>query len=300
MKNPLDNDPHCISPAASLVDVQWLWQKGLPPGDKTGWPSVDRHYTVSPGQWTVVTGWPSSGKSEWLDALLVNLMHQGWHTAIFSPENQPIAVHHAKLLEKISGRPFGEGPTQRLTLEDVRDLTLELMARQFMFIKMPDEDGLTAQDVIAAAEPWLETHKGKKRGLVIDPWNELDHSRPHGLTETEYISKTLTYVRNWARRNEVHVWIVAHPQKMRRDDGGKLPIPRPDMIAGSQHWWNKADCAVTVWRDMENPDSPDVDIHVQKCRFKHIGRPGLVTLRYDRVTGRYSEPLPNIYDVKSR
>jgi twinkle protein len=61
------------------------------------------------------------------------------------------------------------------------------------------------------------------------------------------------------------------------------------MISGSQHWWNKADCALTVWRDSEYPDSQEVDIHIQKVRFKHIGRPGMVTLRYDRVTGRYHE-----------
>jgi hypothetical protein len=45
---------------------------------------------------------------------------------------------------------------------------------------------------------------------------------------------------------------VAHPQKVARENG-KLPVPRPDMISGSQHWWNKADNAITVWRDMENP-----------------------------------------------
>jgi twinkle protein len=125
---------------------------------------------------------------------------------------------------------------------------------RFGFMRAVDGT-LTAKEIIEAAEPWLEQHGGEKRGLVIDPWNELEHWRPKNQTETEYVSHTLSYVRNWARPNKVHVFIVAHPQKMRREDG-KLPIPRPDMIAGSQHWWNKADNAVTVWRDMENPDDP--------------------------------------------
>jgi twinkle protein len=56
------------------------------------------------GQFTVVTGWPGSGKSEWLDALLVNLTKSGWKFAIFSPENQPTELHIAKLLEKIAGK----------------------------------------------------------------------------------------------------------------------------------------------------------------------------------------------------
>ena len=68
------------------------------------------------------------------------------------------------------------------------------------------------------------------------------------------------------------------------------------MISGSQHWWNKADCCVTVWRDMES-QSQDVDIYIQKVRFKHIGRQGLVTLTYDRVTGRYYDKWDSLSRV---
>ena len=33
------------------------------------------------------------------------------------------------------------------------------------------------------------------RGIVIDPYNELDHSRPSYMSETEYVSKMLSQVR---------------------------------------------------------------------------------------------------------
>lgn len=287
--------PEITCHAGLLPELEDLWHKGMPPGDKTGWPSVDKHYSVVPGQLTILTGWPGSGKSEWLDALLVHLMHQDWKVAIFSPENQPLVLHAAKLLEKVSGKPFGRGPTERLTIKDIRELSVDLLGGRIAFVRAPDEGARTAQNVIDAAQPWLDNFVGKKRGLVIDPWNELEHWCPPGLSETLYISQQLSLVRNWARQNDVHVWIVAHPQKVRREDG-KLPVPRPDMIAGSQHWWNKADCAITVWRDMENPENQTVDIHVQKVRFKHVGRPGVVSLRYDRVTGRYHE-IPNLREV---
>lgn len=285
--------PCIFGPKKWRGQVRELWQRGLPPGDKTGWLSLDQHYTVAPGQFTVVTGWPSSGKSEWLDALLVNLSRQGWKFAMFSPENHPVELHIAKILEKLAGKPFGAGPTERLSLDDIDEYSDDL-EQSFAFIEAHGEDPLSAKDVIEAAEPYLTRWGAEaKRGLVIDPWNELEHWRPAGLTETEYVSKTLSMVRSWARRNKVHVWIVAHPQKMKREDG-KLPVPTPDMISGSQHWWNKSDCAITVWRDLARFDSQDVDIYVQKCRFKHIGRSGLVTLKYDRVTGRYSVPVKNL------
>lgn len=278
------NRPRLISALNKQAVLEDLWDKGLPPGFLTGWPSVDALYTVVPGQLSVVTGWPNSGKSEWVDALLVNLAHQGWRVALFSPENMPIELHVAKIMEKLDGHPFGVGPTRRIERGAIPTLAEKM--EPFRFLE-PVEGSLSAKDVCDTVQAWLAAHKGP-RGLVIDPWNELEHWRPQHMSETEYVSQTLSEVRQWARKNSVHVWIVAHPQKMRREDG-QLPVPKPDMISGSQHWWNKADCCVTVHRDM-NRQTQDVEIYVQKVRFKHVGRIGVATLKYDRITGRYAEP----------
>lgn len=275
-----------------LEPLERLWRAGLPSGDKTGWPSLDAHYTVAPGQLTIVTGWPGAGKSEWLDALLVNLSRQGWSTAIFSAENQPVELHIAKMVEKLAGQPFGHGPNARVSEESLPEYCDDL--RAFRFIS-PRVDSLSLTRVVETASEWLLEQEGK-RGLVIDPWNELDHGRPPGLSATEYVSQSLSMIRNWGRANGVHVWIVAHPAKQPRDNG-KLPVPTPDMISDSQHWWNKADCAVTVYRDPADDVSRETQIHVQKVRFKHIGRTGMIPLKYDRMTGRYSEPR-NLYAVK--
>lgn len=282
-----------------------LWLAGLPSGDSTGWPSLDQHYTVVPGQLTVITGWPGSGKSEWLDALILNLARRAWRFAIFSPENQPVEVHVSKFLEKFHGKPFGKGPTERMTEEEVSEGLTEI-DDWFSFI-VPSVDAKDRQtfgidEILKATEARFHVlgywrSKEVKKGLVIDPWNELEHLRPRELTETEYISQTLSYVRGWARRNMVHVWIVAHPQKLRRDDAGKLPVPRPDSISGSQHWWNKSDAAIAVWRELDQPMNPEVLIYVQKVRFKHVGKPGTVELLYDRVTGRYQQPKPQMRAV---
>lgn len=265
-----------------------LYSFGMRRGSSTGWRCVDEHYTVAPGQLTVVTGWPGSGKSEWVDALLVNLAKHDWRHAVYSPENKPIEIHMAKILEKWVGVPFGDGPTQRMTYPEVLEAEA-VIGDRFGFIDPPEIDALRVDDVLEMAGEFFLRFGDEpiKRGLVIDPWNELDHLRPAELSETEYISRTLSEVRNWARAWSAHVWIVAHPAKQRREEG-KLPVPRPDMIAGSQHWWNKADNCITIWRDYDAQDAT-VDVHVQKVRFKHIGRIGATSLQYDRVTGRYWE-----------
>lgn len=269
-----------------LPEVLDLWNEGLPGGYKTGWPSLDKHYTVAPGQLTVLTGWPGSGKSEWLDHLLVNLAAQNWKFAIYSAENQPVQLHIAKLMEKLASQPFGEGPNQRIPYEHLPDYIQEL-AHNFHFIS-PKLNAVPLHKIIATASQFLLAQDGKKAGMVIDPWNELEHARPRHKSETEYISESLSYLRNWARSNGVHVWLVAHPAKQPREEG-KLPVPTPDMISGSQHWWNKADCALTVWRDQNDLVSRETHVFIQKIRFKNIGITGEVPFNYDRVTGRYSE-----------
>jgi twinkle protein len=263
-----------------------LWASGMVPGDSTGWRSVDELYTVAPGLVTVVTGWPGSGKSEWVDALITHLTPLGWCTAYYSPENLPIEVHLSKLIEKRVGKPFGRGPTERMTVDEAEECA-DWLGERVAFMDVGD-DALDIGQIIEQAELHFEAAQAEKRALVIDPWNELRHMRNAGETETEYISQALGYVRRWARSRHVHVFIVAHPAKQPRDNG-KLPVPKPDMIAGSQHWWNKADQCITIWRDYDTEQ--DVQVHVQKVRFKHHGRVGMVTLQYDRVTGRYHEPM---------
>lgn len=286
----LASKPKLISATSKQATLEDLWDRGLPSGFKTGWPSVDKHYTVVPGQLTIVTGWPGSGKSEWVDALAVHLAQQQWRIAFYSPENMPVELHIAKIAEKITGQPFGHGPTARLARDRIPVLA-EQIATSYRFLE-PQDGAVNAKDVLKATLPWLSDSTSPK-GLVIDPWNELEHWRPPGLSETEYVSATLSEVRQWARQNDVHVWIVAHPQKIRREDG-QLPVPKPDMISGSQHWWNKADCCITVYRRLDDQDRQDVEIHVQKVRFKHVGRPGLIDLKYDRISGRYHEPSKTI------
>jgi twinkle protein len=283
-----------IRPDELLPEVTALYRAGLPRGFSTGWPSVDEYYTVARGQWTLLTGIPGHGKSEWLDALLMNLAEQrrddmhSWRFAIFSPENQPHELHVAKLLEKRLRKPFGAGPSERMSEREMLDAAAKLR-HSFAFIKT---ERPTLAAILQDAQEWAYTLKGPIRdmplGLVIDPWNEVEHWRDVKYTETEYLSTCLSQIRQFSREINGHVWVVAHP-KLLLKDGGNYPVPTPYDVSGGAHWRNKADCCICVWRDVES-ELPMTQIHVQKVRFKHIGKPGMVELRYEKVTGRYSDP----------
>jgi twinkle protein len=276
-----------------VSEVREMYEAGgLPKGDLPGWPSVEQLYTVGTGQWTLITGTPGSGKSEWLDAMMVNLAKTGkWRFVIFSPENWPLSLHHAKIIEKYTGKPFSPGPTERLKWEEV-EAAETWMRGKFLFAKpeSPNINAILSEASKYCGQTW-------KSGIVIDPWNQLEHYRPQGFSETEYVSQTLSDVINWVRDHNCHLWLVAHPSKMQKNKDGKLPVPTPHDVSGSAHFWNKADNCITVWRDQSDYQNQEVQIHVQKVRFKHIGRVGLALLKYDRVTGRYFE-APNVMDFK--
>ncbi|PVX77188.1 DnaB-like helicase C-terminal domain-containing protein [Paraburkholderia unamae] len=272
------------------------FQYGAPKGTSSGWKGLDPFYNVMTGEWTLVTGIPGSGKSEWLDALTVNLARDhGWTFGIFSPENQPLEYHVDKIAEKFVGKSVEKGAADRMTDAEHED-AMDWVNDHYTFIlpELPTVDGLleTAQALVLS--------RGI-RGLVIDPWNEIDHSRAAAISETEHISQCLSKIRQFARNNGMHVWVVAHPRIMRKEEG-KYPVPTPYDVAGSAHWRNKADNCITVhWDQVKGGET--VQIHIQKVRKKQNGRIGLVELNYDKATGQYSsEPnyYPKIVDRKTR
>lgn len=275
-------DPHVDLRELYLATIGLYRRGGLPKGAATGWHGLDELYTVGPGQWTAVTGTPGSGKSEWLDALLVNLAERDdkWLFALYSPENYPTETHLVKLIEKRMRKPFGEGPSLRMTEQEAADAAAWVLGR-FLWL---DTDLKTPDELISAATAYGH---GRRLGIVLDPWNTLEHQRG-SMSETDYVSFILTEVTKLARSTNAHVWLVVHPAKIPRNKDGTRPVPTPYDISGSAHWYNKADNVITVHRNQAD-GSQDVEIHVQKVRFKHMGHPGLAILKYDKVVGRYFE-----------
>ncbi len=282
--------------------LQRVYREGWGRGDRCGWPKLDQLFSVAPGQVTTLTGYPNSGKSQFMDALALNLARQGWRFVMCSLENLPVELHGEKLITQFIGKPLRDGLTARMSEEEMMEGAAE-MDEWFSFV-LPAEKkpNPSVADVIEVIEEDFKRRglwgvKDAKIAAVIDPWNELEHFRPHGMSLTEYVGESLSMIRQWARRHLTHVFIVAHPAKQQRNrDTAKLPVATPDMISDSAHFWNKSDNCLTVALQDEHR-SPMVDIHVQKIRFRHIGRRGMETLQYDRVCGRYSEPAPQQFSV---
>jgi hypothetical protein len=106
-------------------------------GVKLSWERFTKCYRPCKGTLNTVTGIPSMGKSEVMDAIMLDTaMNHNWKWAVFSPENYPYEIHIQKLLEKLLGYPFhGEG---KMTRETVK-AGIAFLTKYFYILK-PSED----------------------------------------------------------------------------------------------------------------------------------------------------------------
>jgi len=270
-----------LSEATAYIDrLNDLFTKATGKGFSTGYASVDSIYTVLPGQLTVITGYPSSGKSNFVDQMMVNLArNHDWKFAVCSFENQP-EVHIIRLMEIYTGKRFFEG-SLRMSDEE-RNISFKWITDHFLFIDSNGEEPSTLDSILERAR--VAVKRIGVRGLVIDPFNYIDLNKPNS-TETEAISVMLTRVQKFCKTNDVHTWFVAHPSKILRTG---VEQPRPDgmSISGSMAWWAKSDCGITVHRQ-----DKAVEIAVWKCRYRWVGTQGETTLLYDKTAGTYKENL---------
>lgn len=279
--------PYPINGIYSSGDVRDLvlqiYDMGLERGISTGWPIFDKCYTIKTGQVTIVTGIPGHGKSAFVDALAVHLAkYNGWRFAMFSPENWPIEIHIQHLVERLIGKSFTH-PDYKMSRVEL-EVNIDAIADFFKFI-VPQEDIISVDSVLELVRASIFRHGVK--GVVLDPWNEFEHLYQNE-TETQYISRMLGKIRRFARKHDVHIWIIAHPQKLSKDkETGKYKPPTMYEISGGANWRNKADMGLCVFRP--NLDRDETDVFVQKVRFRECGRPGCVRFSYNRFTGEFCD-----------
>jgi len=261
--------------------VDEIYENGVGSGVSTGYVDVDKLYTVVEGQLTVVTGHPSSGKSEFVDQIMINITKEkGWKFGICSFENEP-RIHIAKLISKYVGKPFFDGLTPRITTDEL-EKGKKFVSENFCFLYQADGSLSTLDSILERLK--TAVLRFGIRGCVIDPYNYIE--KDIKTSETDWISDMLTKLRVFAQAHGIHIWFVAHPTKMVKKEDGTVPPPKGYDIAGSASFFSKSDVGLTVHRP--NASSSNVSqIFVWKCRFSWVGSIGDCEIEYDKITSRY-------------
>lgn len=249
-------------------------------GVSTGFHSLDELMLLSKQYLMVVTGMPSCGKSEVMDAIAVNTatLHD-WSWLYFSPENFPLEEHLKKIVEKRTGRHLNA-----LSAGEIAQAT-SWAQDHFSWIH-PEDDKFSLYSILEEAQVRIESGY-KVDGIVIDPWNELDHSTQAGLRDDQYISKCLTHIRRFHRKYDLLTCVVIHPTKLQKGQDGKYPVPTLYDCNGGAMWRNKADFGLCVHRPDFNKH--EAYVFAQKVKFKSMGKQGSARLDYDFKSGRFKD-----------
>lgn len=254
-----------------------LFEHGMQKGVVIGHDNLDRLISFETKRLCVVTGIPGSGKSEFIDEIAERLnIRYGWRWAYFSPENQPLAYHAAKLVEKFTGKHFNH---KSLTYGEYKQAK-EHLEKDFSFIAPHNNYRV---DTILEKARCLVRRRGIK-GLVIDPYNRLETEMGQ-RNETLYISELLDKLTTFAQINDVLIILMAHPTKQPKNKDGAIDAPSLYDISGSANFYNKADFGIVVHRERLKDL---VEVHVQKVKFRHLGECGTAMFKYNLNNGRYT------------
>lgn len=279
---------HASIGKAQFMEIDGLYRlEDLPPlieekAYDIGIPALANHLRIRRGDFSVVTGIPSHGKSTFVNQLAFNLAKKHNLNICFASFEQPPQTEHLRALRTL----YADRPAYLLPLEE-KKLADEFINQHFSFI-VPNDDSDEEFDI-----EWLKDRmvmavtRYKADMIVIDPWNEIEHIYDQQKTSlTQYVGKAIRGLKQFARRYNVHVMVVAHPAKMRKDKDGTYPVPTPYDISDSSHWYNKPEQCIVVHRIEGNTSL----IKIAKSRYHYaLGTPAEIELVFNDYNEKFSK-----------
>jgi len=238
-------------------------KNGFKPGYQIGIPNFDSIFSTYTGQFITVTGIPSSGKSDFVDQMVVGYNQRyEWKTAFASPENAPTYLHAHKLMRKV----WQDMPTRNDIGTEKWNQVAEHVNDNFFFIDM---ERYTLESVLRKGAE-LVKRKGIKC-LVIDPFNKIRDVDCKTEDVNRYTMEYLTKIETFAKKYDVLVFIVAHPTKMYRDKDGNIEEPTMYNIKGGGEWYDASYHGILVHRNYEEKT---VKAKILKVKFPNLGENG--------------------------
>lgn len=245
----------------------------------TGFGRLDPFLMVYRPSLMTITGLANHGKSAWANQLVANLaLLHDWPVAIASFEMRI--------------RPFVTGTLEAVYRSRYNDASgayvREWMQEHFLFIA-PEPDSNAVHDInwiLERAEVAIIRHGVK--ALLVDPWNEIEHARRRDETVTEYTNRALRELKDFGRRFDIVIIVVAHPTK-----GATNKSPEELSlydVSDSAAFMNKSDHGVIVARLGDVSIDNLTGIFVRKVRYQPTtGRIGAIELVFDRQTRLFSQ-----------
>lgn len=306
-KKPAQPAEALLGAADVLAQMEYSWFNDDPNGLPTHFPCIAPYWSWLPGEVTAVTGWPGSGKSEFmLQLMLIKSVYEpAWKWALYVPENMPAKSVITKLVQSYVGQTANPKSSFRMSFAQYQEAAKWVLAH---FVLINPRKVTSLAELLAALKQAVADHKVK--GGLIDPWNALaSNLKDYGGREDEMLRHQLNDVLDFAEDFEQCVVICAHPAGQARDQGtGALKVPDQYSISGGRMWPNKVDNFLVVHRPNADSDPRDQTVDFYARKIKQESLVGMKTpaegvrFNFDRVLGRYLDPILGHapLDVKAR
>ena len=274
-------------------DIIDLYDNGLPktlyPLDKC-WGNFKDVYSVMRGQLNVGTGIPSHGKSNFTDWYVLNLIKDyNLKCSWFSPEHSPMSLYQSNLIEKVIGKSFwGKvqgNECERVSKEEIKEY--KEWANEKIYLTDCESGNIPTWSWL------LEKFQEQMYSFgidifVIDAFNKVLLPKGNKIDE---INNVLTKLTHFAQSNNVMVFLVAHPTKMRKDEDGTYACPTLYDVSGSADFRNQTHNGYTIYRyfeDVESGQDNETEFINMKTKFSFQGNIGeSIKFKYCLQNGRY-------------
>ena len=273
-------------------DTMSLYENGLP---ETIYPTspwfkgLESFFSVMRGHLVVGTGIPSHGKSNMTDWYVLNLLQDhNMKGSWLSPEHNPMSLHLSNMISKTSGERFfkSDGKTPRISKSSLKDF--RQWSKEKIYLTAPDKnDTPTWNWVFDTFKQQMYTYGVDV--FVIDAFNKI---KLNGKGDRkDQIDDILTDLTSFAQRNNVIVFLIAHPTKMRKNEKGIYDSPTLYDVSGSADFRNQTHDGFGVyryWEDEESGQENETEFTNLKTKFSFQGNIGeSKKMVYHMDSGRY-------------
>jgi twinkle protein len=273
-------------PIKGLYKLSDYPEVGTPITFETGFPCLNSHLRLWDGEFVVITGIPSHGKSRFALELLASLALRQMHRSVIASFEMRVAPYVRDVLrEHYCGTVM-----LHMTLEQKLEAD-HWIEDLFCFIDQDpreEEEDATLDWLIDKAEDAVIRYGVK--WFLLDPWNQVEHKRERHETEADYQCRAIRSLKRFARSYDCGVMVVAHPNKEVKLFNGEIRQPNLYDISGSAHWYNAADHGIIVGGDTTTNLR---EITVEKSRYRAAGAPGSGWLKLENGRLRATAPPRN-------
>lgn len=258
---------------------------------KTGFTDLDRNIIgLYMSEVTILSGSNASGKSSWLNTLLMNIIEQGTKVALWSGELRP-DILKAWLQMVAAGKnnlrlsAYGDG--KYYVPNNVADRIDSWMDGKFFLYN--NEYGAKWQQIFNDMELLL---KAGVKVFALDNLFSLDIDILDGDKNNKQ-RELILQIKEFAKKNQVHIILVAHPRKV-------TTFLRKNDISGSSDLQNAVDKIFIIHRVNNDFFRAGADFFGEATINMYRGFGNVIEVCKERMFGIVDLMVGMHYEIESR